>query len=95
MAQFTVRVELHEAQWADYETLHTAMERQGFRRQITSDEGRTYDLPWAEYDGSANLTSMQVLNIAQSAATATGKKNSVLVTEAKSRAWAGLNISRN
>jgi len=95
MSQFTVRVELHEAQWADYETLHAAMARQGFSRQIKSDEGRTYDLPWAEYDGSGNLTSTQVLNIAQNAAATTGKKNSVLVTEAKSRAWSGLPISRN
>ena len=95
MAQFTVRVELHEAQWADYDTLHAAMAQQGFSRQITSDEGRTYQLPWAEYDGSGNLTSTQVLSIAQTAAATTGKKNSVLVTEAKSRAWSGLSITRN
>lgn len=54
-----------------------------------------YELPWAEYDGTGNLTSMQVLNIAQSAASTTGKKNSVLVTEAKSRAWSGLPIARS
>ena len=95
MAQFTVRVELHEAQWADYDTLHAAMARQGFRRQITSDDGRTFDLPWAEYDGAADITSTQVLTIAQNAAATTGKKNSVLVTEAKSRAWSGLPVSRN
>ena len=95
MAQFTVRIELHEAQWADYDTLHAATARQCFRRQITSDDGRTYDLPWAEYDGSATLSSMQVLNIAQAATATTGKQNSVLVTEAKTRAWSGLPISRN
>ena len=95
MAQFTVLVELHEAQWADYDTLHAAMARQGFRRQITSDEGRTYDMPWAEYDGSGDLSSTQVLTIAQNAAATTGKKNSVPVTEAKSRTWSGLPISRN
>jgi hypothetical protein len=95
MAQFTVRVELHQAQWADYETLHTAMERMGFLRQIKSDDGRTYDLPWAEYNGSGNFTSTQVLTFAQNAAATTGKKNSVLVTEANNRAWSGLPEVRN
>jgi len=47
-------------------------------------------MPWAEYNGSAPLSSMQVLNIAQVAANSTGKKDAVLITEAKSRAWAGL-----
>jgi hypothetical protein len=95
MAQFTVRIELHDAQWADYETLHAAMGRQGFSRLITADDGRTYQLPWAEYDRTANLTSMQLLGEAQSAANSTGKKNAVLVTESKSRAWSGLATVRN
>jgi len=95
MAQFTVRVELHDAQWTDYDTLHAAMERQGFSRLIRGDDGRTYQLPWAEYDREANLTRMQILANAQSAANATGKKNSVLVTEAVNRAWSGLSLSRN
>jgi hypothetical protein len=90
MAQFTVRVELHQAEWSDYERLHAAMEQKGFSRLITADRGGTYHLPWAEYDGSANLTSMQVLEIARAAAGSTGKPNAVLVTEASSRAWAGL-----
>lgn len=90
MAQFTVRIELHQAQWDDYETLHGAMERQGFSRQITSDTGNCYDMPWAEYNGTAALTSMQVLDAAQVAANSTGKKNAILVTEAASRAWRGL-----
>jgi hypothetical protein len=95
MAQFTIRIELHDAQWTDYNTLHAAMERQGFSRLIRGDDGQTYQLPWAEYDAAANLTSMQVLAIAQSAANTTGKKNSVLVTEAKYRAWSGLSLARN
>jgi hypothetical protein len=90
MAQFTVRVELHQAEWSDYEGLHAAMEQKGFSRLITADSGSTYRLPWAEYDGTANLTSMQVLEIARAAAGSTGKRNAVLVTEASSRAWAGL-----
>jgi hypothetical protein len=95
MAQFTVRIELHEAQWADYDTLHAAMERQGFSRLIASDDGRTFQLPWAEYNGTANLTSSEIRDIAQDVANTTGKKNSVLVTEANSRAWSGLSITRS
>jgi hypothetical protein len=95
MARFTVRIELHDAQWADYDTLHAAMERQGFSRLITADDGQRYQLPWAEYDGTANITSMDILGIAQSAANSTGKRNSILVTEAKSRAWSGLATGTN
>jgi hypothetical protein len=91
MASFTVRVELHQAEWADYERLHAAMEQKGFSRQITSDDGRAYQMPWAEYNGSANLTSAQVRDIARVAADSTGKGNAVFVTEAVSRAWVGLN----
>jgi hypothetical protein len=95
MATFTVRIELHDGQWSDYETLHAAMQRQGFSRLITSDQGQTYHLPWAEYDASGNVTSAQVLAIAQNAAGATGKKHSILVTEVKSRAWSGLALAGN
>jgi hypothetical protein len=90
MAHFTVRVELHQAEWSDYEQLHSAMEQKGFSRLITADSGSTYHLPWAEYNGTASLTSMQVLEIARAAADGTGKRNAILVTEASSRAWAGL-----
>lgn len=90
MAQFTVRVELHQAEWADYEKLHAAMEQRGFSRLVTSSDGRTYHLPWAEYNGAGDLSSTQVRDTAQAAANSTGKKNAVLVTESKSRAWVGL-----
>ncbi len=34
MASFTTRVELHSAQWSDYENLHAYMAQQGFSRTI-------------------------------------------------------------
>ena len=34
MGNFTVRVELHHAQWNDYDQLHAAMEQKGFSRRI-------------------------------------------------------------
>ena len=90
MAQFTVRVELHQAQWDDYENLHSAMEQRGFSRLITADDGITYQLPLAEYNTTGNLTSSQVRDAARAAANTTGKQNAVLVTQAISRSWIGL-----
>lgn len=90
MANFTVRVELHQAAYADYEALHAAMDEQGFSRLITADNGQTYHLPWAEYTGSGNLSSAQVRDIARAAANSTRRSNAVFVTESVSRAWIGL-----
>jgi len=95
MANFTVRVELHQAEWTDYDQLHAAMEQKGFSRQITSDDGKTYQMPWAEYNGTGILTSVQVRDIAKTAADSTGKQNAVFVTEAVRRAWAGLPVANN
>jgi hypothetical protein len=92
MANFTVRVELHQAIGADYDALHAAMEQKGFSRLITADNGQTYHLPWAEYNGSGNLTSAQVRDIARDAANTTKKSNAVFVTEAATRAWIGLPV---
>jgi hypothetical protein len=93
MASFTVRIELHKASWDDYNTLHAAMERRGFSRLVRADDGRTFRLPWAEYDGTGNLTCAQVRDVAQEAANETGKRSSVFVTEAASRAWSGLQVA--
>jgi hypothetical protein len=90
MANFTVRVELHQATWADYEALHSAMEAKGFSRQIRSDDGKTYQLPLAEYNGMGNLDASRVRDLAREAANTTGKSNAVLVSEAPTRAWIGL-----
>lgn len=90
MPAFTTRVELHNASYSDYETLHAAMARRGFSRLITSDDGVTYQLPTAEYERSGNLTAQQVLDAAKAAAAETGKSFAVLVTEATRRMWHGL-----
>jgi len=94
MAQFTVRVELHDAKWEDYERLHAEMEGKGFSRLIKADNGKTYHLPWAEYDGIGNLTNSQVRDIARAAANSIGRRNAVLVTESNGRSWVGLEEAR-
>jgi len=91
MPNFTTRVELHHADGDDYENLHTAMEGQGFSRTIKSGDGVTYHLPTAEYDRrGAALTSDTVLASAKMAASSTGKRYSILVTESNGRKWTGL-----
>ena len=94
MPSFTTRVELHNANYSDYETLHAAMARRGFLRLITSDEGSTYHLPTAEYDRVGDLNAHQVLDAAKAAAAETGKSFGVLVTESRGRVWSGLSVAQ-
>ncbi len=90
MSQFMVRVELHGADQDDYETLHEAMEGEGFARQILSDDGGLYHLPTAEYYREGNLSKQKVLDEAKSAVAKTKKKAGILVTEARGFLWSGL-----
>ncbi len=91
MARFTTRVELHAASTTeDYDTLHEQMEARGFNRTIEDGEGVTYRLPWAEYNCDADNSIEEVLAAAKDAATVTGKKYAVLVTESKQRRRYGL-----
>lgn len=91
MAQFTVRVVLHDSDDEnDYETLWEAMDLEGFERTITGDSGKTYRLPPAEYAFSGDVGPSEVCDRAARAAKTTGLKHGVLVTEAKHRTWVGL-----
>jgi hypothetical protein len=88
--QFTTRVELHYASDEDYESLHEAMKREAFSREITSNDGVTYHLPTAEYNYEGNRTGSEVLDAAKRAANTTRLKYAVLVTESDGRTWSGL-----
>jgi hypothetical protein len=90
MAQFTVRVELHRANQDDYDALHSAMEEEGFTRQIKSSDGTRYQLPTAEYNRSSNKTKQEIRDSAAAAASTTGKKYAILVTQSAGRSWEGL-----
>jgi hypothetical protein len=84
MASFTVRVELHDADESDYETLHEAMEDQGFSRTIVVNGVRRH-LPTAEYVIDGSHTRVAVMEKAMKAAKKTLEEYSVLVTESKGR----------
>jgi glucosamine 6-phosphate synthetase-like amidotransferase/phosphosugar isomerase protein len=84
------RVVLHDGEWEDYEKLHKCMEKQGFKRTITSDKKVTYQLPDAECDIKGNFTLEEIMKRAKSAATQTKKKYGVLVSEVGARKWHNL-----
>ncbi|EGR5448278.1 endoribonuclease GhoS [Vibrio cholerae] len=90
MASFTVRMVLHDADWEDYNKLYEEMNKEGFSDEISSDDGTAYELPDGEYTISGNLTKSDVLSKAKNAASKTGKKYAVLVTQSSGRTWYGL-----
>ena len=90
MSRYTVRVELHDADEEDYQTLHEAMEELGFTRTIKGHDGNTYRLPSAEYDFEGDIGIETVLDKAKYAAETTTRKCEILVSEALKRKWHGL-----
>lgn len=90
MPMFITRVELHNANWSDYERLHEQMKKQGYTQTIRSDDGDVYELPPAEYHLSANITRTDATERAKRAVVATSKKGAVFVTEAVGCTWNGL-----
>ncbi|HEV3051121.1 MAG TPA: hypothetical protein VGX50_12480 [Longimicrobium sp.] len=90
MAEFTVRVELHGAEWDDYDALRVEMEAEGFAATVSSSSGAAYDLPAGEYACSGDLTRQQVLARARRAANRTAFGYAALVTESVGRTWSGL-----
>ncbi|HWY52039.1 MAG TPA: hypothetical protein VNW72_11210 [Chthoniobacterales bacterium] len=90
MALYLTRVELHGASYGDYETLHDAMEAEGFERTITGNDGKTYQLPTAEYYRQTNLNRAAVRESAERAADKTKKSYGVIVAEAVGMTWTGL-----
>lgn len=90
MAKFLVRIELHNATYADYEKLHSEMEYLGFSRQITADNGQTYQLPTAEYVIGSTLDLDKVRAYAAAAAKSTGRKFGIIAAEYSRSAWMGL-----
>jgi hypothetical protein len=92
MTAFTTRVELHGAERREYDSLHLQMGARGFTRTIVSDDGITYNMPWAEYNYVGAKTRDQVLESARAAVAALTPKRdaAILVTESAGRTWHGL-----
>lgn len=86
MSDFTVRVELHNADADDYETLHEKMNAKGYQKEITTD-GKTYKLPNAEYVCSKDLSTSEIRDDVLRIANSVKPKSDVLVTKSSGRAW--------
>ncbi|WP_241609242.1 DUF2622 domain-containing protein [Rosenbergiella australiborealis] len=94
MADFTVRVELHDATSQDYENLHQVMTSSGFQRSIISTEGIRYNLPEAEYDFSSESLGLEsVLDKAIALVNSITNNRSIFITQSKGRMWVGLKKS--
>lgn len=82
MNYFTTRVELHDAVYSDYETLHAQMAKLNFQKTIRDTKtGITYHLPTAEYRSYGEITLQEVLNLAKAAVAKTSKTASIIVTQ--------------
>lgn len=86
MAKFTVRVELHDANSEDYDNLHKKMEAKGYSREISSN-GKTYQLPSAEYICEKNLEVTAVRDEVKEIAKSVKPAPNILVTKSDGRAW--------
>ena len=92
MAQFIIRVELHDALWQHYVDMAKDLATKGITDVITADNGNRYKMCPAEYSyvGSEGIDA--VFNAVQASATKTGKRHAVFVTEATRTKWIGLEV---
>jgi hypothetical protein len=91
MANYLARIELRLAGPEDYERLHLGMQQRGYVRQVTGEDGVTYQLPPGTYFVTGTSAVLHVaLNAAVDAANETGKSSAVLVTDWQSMRWSGL-----
>ncbi|MFZ5272565.1 hypothetical protein [Enterobacter asburiae] len=86
MADYTVRVELRDANSEDYELLHEKMGAKGYSREIQGDSGEYFQLPPAEYVATKDLTAIQVREEVRAIANSI-KNNRILVTQSEGRTW--------
>jgi hypothetical protein len=85
-----VRVELHHGSEAHYVRLHQLMAAHGLLRYIENQSGGKCWLPPAEYTIVTNAAANDVKGMAKVCAAALGLRFAVVVTEANSVIWEGL-----
>jgi hypothetical protein len=98
MTNYTVRVELHNADEDDYENLHAEMEGRGFVRWIAGKGGSKSRLPTAEYNlAGTSIQRDDVLRLAGEAANSVKPNPTpwIVVTESAGRTWSGLKSWRD
>ena len=92
MAWFITRVELHDANYQDYTALHVYMAAEGYTTTIRASDGKTYQLPPAEYHLDGACTRAQALEKAKCAVQRTLKGFAIVVSESAGATWVGLPV---
>ncbi|WP_311746832.1 hypothetical protein [Proteus penneri] len=90
MPRYTVRIELPNADYDDYQSLHERMSNNGFHKYIKSDDGVWFNLPDAEYNYDGDLDIDGVFQSAVNVAKSVKANAKVLVTESAGRKWSNL-----
>jgi hypothetical protein len=86
------RVELHDANYQDYTNLHAYMAAEGYTTTIRGSDGKTYQLPPAEYHLDGAYSRDQALEKAKRAAQRTPRKFAIVVSETVGASWVGLSV---
>jgi hypothetical protein len=90
MSAYTIRVELHDANWQHYVDMARDLATKGITDVITADDGASYKMSPAEYNYVGPGSIDDVLNAVKASAATTGKRHAAFVTEATRRKWTGL-----
>ncbi|MDO8251397.1 MAG: hypothetical protein Q7T78_16990 [Rhodoferax sp.] len=90
MARFIIRVLLHDATREHYEQLEQELAVKHITDVIVGGDGVAYRMPPAEYQCHGDLTAADVRSICVTAASTTGRKHAVLVSQYDNAAWIGL-----
>ena len=94
LANYSIRVELHQGTDEEYASLDAAMIEEGFVRWIVGGGGKKERLPTGEYNLiDSDLHQAMILGRVEEAAYAVKPtpKPSIVVTESAGRTWSGLN----
>lgn len=89
---FTIRVELHDANWQHYVDLAADLGSKGITDVVTADDGVSYKMSPGEYNYVGAATIEAVYNAAVASAAKTGRRHAVFVSECTQRKWMGLQI---
>jgi hypothetical protein len=83
MAKFTATIQLYDAEKKDYDTLHTELEKESFKRYKLSPGKISGPSTRKEYSRAGNITLQEVTNSILKAASKTRKKYSFTVLRNK------------
>lgn len=92
MTWYAIRIELHNANAEDYQTLHDILDVVEIVRTITSDQGTEYQLPTGMYFTESDRNIDEILSLVKNLAAVARPNPEVFVVETSSMKWTGLNV---